>query len=49
MRDALAERIGPLAQREVIAGRGHVMQRVGTASHDRLERFLDRAQANNAA
>jgi pimeloyl-ACP methyl ester carboxylesterase len=46
MCDALAERLGPRAERVVIAGRGHVVPRTGAPFNDRLEQFLDRVRAS---
>jgi hypothetical protein len=41
--DVLAERIG--AERAVIAGQGHGVQRTGAPFNERLERFLAAAEA----
>jgi pimeloyl-ACP methyl ester carboxylesterase len=43
--DTLASALAPLAQRAVIPGRGHVVQRVGAAFNDRLEAFLQSVAA----
>ena len=40
MCDTLAGRLGPSAQRAVIEGDGHIVQRTGAAFNDRLEHFL---------
>jgi pimeloyl-ACP methyl ester carboxylesterase len=40
MCDTLAGRLGPSAQRAVIEGAGHIVQRTGAAFNDRLEHFL---------
>jgi pimeloyl-ACP methyl ester carboxylesterase len=42
--DRLSEAIGPEAQRAVILGAGHVVQRTGAPFNEALERFLDRAE-----
>jgi len=43
MCDALADSLGARAERAVIEGRGHNVQRTGVAFNDRLERFLNSA------
>jgi pimeloyl-ACP methyl ester carboxylesterase len=43
--DALTHRIGSRVERDVITGKGHVVQRTGAPFNDRLERFLVAAQA----
>jgi pimeloyl-ACP methyl ester carboxylesterase len=41
--DALADQLGPGAERVVIPGRGHVVQRTGDAFNEVWEQFLNRA------
>jgi pimeloyl-ACP methyl ester carboxylesterase len=41
--DALAARLGPLTERAVISGRGHVVQRIGAPFNETLEHFLTSA------
>jgi pimeloyl-ACP methyl ester carboxylesterase len=43
--DALAARLSPHVERDVIAGKGHVVQRTGAPFNDRLERFLTQAES----
>jgi pimeloyl-ACP methyl ester carboxylesterase len=38
--DTLAEALGDLAERATIAGRGHMVQRIGAPFNDRLEAFI---------
>ncbi len=38
--DRLADALGPRAERAVITGRGHVVQRLGQPFNDELERFM---------
>jgi pimeloyl-ACP methyl ester carboxylesterase len=47
--DALTDRIGPHVERDVITGRGHVVQRTGEPFNDRLERFLIHASCDGVA
>jgi hypothetical protein len=42
--DELARRLGPRARREVIRGRGHLVQRTGDAFNDTLEAFMLEAE-----
>jgi pimeloyl-ACP methyl ester carboxylesterase len=41
--DRLAEALGPAAERAVITGRGHVVQRLGAPFNEQLEAFLRRS------
>jgi hypothetical protein len=40
--DRLSDALGAMAQRAVVPGRGHVVQRTGAPFNDTLEAFLPR-------
>jgi pimeloyl-ACP methyl ester carboxylesterase len=44
--DALAEAVGPQAERAVIPGRGHMVQRIGAPFNERLEQHLHAAEVD---
>jgi hypothetical protein len=47
--DAIAEHLGPNTQRVVMAGRGHVVARLGQPFNEVLERFWASAESDDSA